>query len=1087
MKKTLFSIFCISSAFISAQVTGSKTVGADYASLAAAINDLNTNGVGAGGVTFNIPADYTEIAPSGGFTITATGTAANPIKFVKSGIGANPTFTASDMQVVSTITDAVFKIVGGDYITLDGLTLQENAANTVLVDAATNNMTEFGVALLTASTTDGAQNNTVQNCTISLNRLYRNSFGIYSNVLHSSTDAVTLANITSATGANSNNKFYTNAISNVNVGLSFIGSLTAAFMDTGNDIGGTSAGTGNTLTNWGGNSTFSAYVAIVTNSLGIYDTNQMGENFSYNTVTSASLTSPVTIFGILKFYNGGQPAGTFTSNVNNNTVSVANTPTTATVGTIVCVSSQGLTPLLATATLNINNNIVQNSTISGAVSTTVGISGISNSSVPGIINLTGNIVQNNSINATTSTIGGITCLSNSGAAGTANLTGNSILNNSITSPAATGAIMLGIINSGAVATSNINNNILRGFATTSTSGQMQSILSTGAVTTAVNINNNQLGNTDGGLLTASAANSGTLFGVLAQGLLPAASLSIQNNDIRGIVYNTTSSASQNYIQFTHASATTDNILNNTFTNLNINSTGSVGFIVRGTTGGNMTATGVENVNNNSIVTGFNKTAAGGTISLYSAAASSVSGSIMNQTGNNFSNITFTGATAMNGWNNTEGASGTNSPAKNISGNTFTNWNGGISAVLAITSNFGANNTIIANNVIDAISSQGTLTGISIGASNGGTQSLSGNTVSNLLTSAISATGILFGASNGQNVFKNKIVNISATGAATAANSVSGISATGIPLTFNIYNNVIGKLSAPAGNGTDVVRGISFTGTTALSTIKLYYNSVYLDAVSTGTNFGTSALYHTFSTTATSASLDSRNNIFINNSTPAGTGTAASFRRSAATNLNNYAASSNNNLYYAGTSAAGNIIYSDGTNNDQTLAAFKSRVSTRDAVSQTENTTFQSIVGPDPNFLKIAAGTVSLAESGAQSISTITDDYFGIARPFFNPTNGGTATDIGASEFDGKITTLAVSDTTSKQGVSIYREGQNFTVRSSSAKITTVEVIEATGRTLLKNQSNSDSVSIPAERLNIGVYLIKVTLQNGTQTLLKIRK
>ena len=54
--------------------------------------------------------------------------------------------------------------------------MQENPANTVNTPAASNNMTEWGIALLRATTTDGSQNNTIQNNTISLNRTYRNSF-----------------------------------------------------------------------------------------------------------------------------------------------------------------------------------------------------------------------------------------------------------------------------------------------------------------------------------------------------------------------------------------------------------------------------------------------------------------------------------------------------------------------------------------------------------------------------------------------------------------------------------------------------------------------------------------------------------------------------------------------------------------------------------------------------------------------------------------------------------------------------------------------------------------------------------------------
>ena len=61
--------------------------------------------------------------------------------------------------------------------------MTENAANTTTT-AGTNNMTEWGVALLYVTTTDGCQNITIQNNTIDLDRTYQNTFGIYSNSTH---------------------------------------------------------------------------------------------------------------------------------------------------------------------------------------------------------------------------------------------------------------------------------------------------------------------------------------------------------------------------------------------------------------------------------------------------------------------------------------------------------------------------------------------------------------------------------------------------------------------------------------------------------------------------------------------------------------------------------------------------------------------------------------------------------------------------------------------------------------------------------------------------------------------------------------
>ena len=114
--------------------------------------------------------------------------------------------------------------------------------------------------------------------------------------------------------------------------------------------------------------------------------------------------------------------------------------------------------------------------------------------------------------------------------------------------------------------------------------------------------------------------------------------------------------------------------------------------------------------------------------------------------------------------------------------------------------------------------------------------------------------------------------------------------------------------------------------------------------------------------------------------------------------------SNNNLFYAGTPSASSVIFYDGTNSDQTLGAFKTRVTPSDALSVTEDVAFMSTVGSNVNFLHIANGTSTLAESGAVDILTYADDFDGNVR-FSNPGYAGTSTtgtDIGADEFDGVI-------------------------------------------------------------------------------------
>ena len=234
--------FCsiILSSVASAQLMGTKNIPGDYATLAAAITDLNTQGVGAGGVTLNLLAGNPETAPAGGYVIGDTGSLVLTTTSMSSPViiqGNANTITASDAQTVGNLNDAIFKLIGADWVTITGFAMQENAANTVTT-AASNNMTEWGVALLYVTTTDGAQNNTISNNTITLNRTYQNTFGIYSNSTHSATAVTVSATATGAAGGNSGLKIYGNNISNVNLGITVVGPTAAVDNNDPLDIGG---------------------------------------------------------------------------------------------------------------------------------------------------------------------------------------------------------------------------------------------------------------------------------------------------------------------------------------------------------------------------------------------------------------------------------------------------------------------------------------------------------------------------------------------------------------------------------------------------------------------------------------------------------------------------------------------------------------------------------------------------------------------------------------------------------------------------------------------------------------------------------
>ena len=174
-------------------LTGTKSIPGDYATIEAAITDLNLQGVGLGGVAFDLAAGHTETFsnPLAG-TITATGTLTDQIIFQKSGGGANPLITAA-LGGTTTNLDGIIKITGGDYITFDGIDLQENSANT----DATSQM-EWGYALLkrnSSSPADGCQYVTIKNSTITLAKQTPPHWGIYAknHTVSSTTSSITLS------------------------------------------------------------------------------------------------------------------------------------------------------------------------------------------------------------------------------------------------------------------------------------------------------------------------------------------------------------------------------------------------------------------------------------------------------------------------------------------------------------------------------------------------------------------------------------------------------------------------------------------------------------------------------------------------------------------------------------------------------------------------------------------------------------------------------------------------------------------------------------------------------------------------------
>jgi hypothetical protein len=277
MKNSVFTIILalLLSAASFAQLTGPKNIPGDYPNIAAAIAALNTSGVGAGGVTFNVIAGHTETfaTPTAGQITTLTGSEANPIIFQKSGEGSNPVITAA---TGNSLVDAIIAIGGCDYVTFDGINLTDASAN----NTQTKQM-EWGYALLKASGTNGSQNITIRNCTINLTTANSQSKGIYSN--NHTPSSITQLTVTNATGANSNLKIYSNTISNCYMGIYLSGYNHTAYpyfyYDQNNEIGKDGA---NLITHIGGGN----FVAH-----GIYTIYQNNLKVANNTINSSTATT----------------------------------------------------------------------------------------------------------------------------------------------------------------------------------------------------------------------------------------------------------------------------------------------------------------------------------------------------------------------------------------------------------------------------------------------------------------------------------------------------------------------------------------------------------------------------------------------------------------------------------------------------------------------------------------------------------------------------------------------------------------------------------------------------------------------------
>ncbi|MES2704259.1 MAG: T9SS type A sorting domain-containing protein [Bacteroidota bacterium] len=927
-----------------AQVTGTKTIGVDYATLAGAVTALNTSGI-SGPVIINIPAGYTETAPTGGYqlgstVLNAATSSAGTLTIRKSGTGVNPVLTAP--VGTSTTVDGIFIIRGTDYVTITGLDLAESPANIT----PTTQM-EWGYALVKLNGTapfDGCNNVAINNSKITLNMLNTASAGIYAGN-HTAAVNTALA-ITATSDAMSNCTFAGNTITNVNTAISLNGYTAAAapydLYDQHNTIG-TATG-GNTITEFGGTAT-AAY--------GIYLAGQHDAKAMYNNITSAATPGTGIIRGI---FHGLGVNSDFTASYNTLQLRAA----TGALYGIANGTGAANTGITGTGTITITNNTFQNYSFSATntatnylcfynyAGTTAGwalgsvvmnnntVQNMNNLSATGTMHMFYNYYcnandvrfNNNKINSVyrSSTAGSTYCYYNyygSPTGGADSVVGNKITN--VSSP-----YNLYCIYDYMTATTRdrivMNDTIMN-----DTAGKNSTFYSLYGIYTYygnnVTVKNCRITN-----LYGVPANSTTVYGLYRYYGTNAV---VSNNLVSdNIGYST-------YGIYSSSASSSALITNNTVNNL-AGTTGSLYGLYS-------SSTGTNDMYNNTV---RNMISTSGTIyGLYNAG-----GSVVNVYNDTVYNITNSGASVYGFYSS--------------SGTTINAYNLHIARIM----DNGATGSVYG-----------------LYASGGTTLNFYRNLIDTVTTAATTGTayGIYESGLTTFNCYRNKVSYVSGNGTGGSANGMYLNSGT-----VTAYNNIIGNLHTPnyttatANSGTQLV-GIYCGSATA---VNLYHNTVHLNGASAGANFGSTAVY-----ASTTPSLTMNNNIFMNTSTPAGTGMVAAYRRSSTT-LTTYMPGSDNNLFYAGTPGINKVILWDGTAAYQTLTDYKTLVTPRDGASVTENGSFQSLSGIGTTFLHPVTTAPTQVESNGTPIATITDDHYGTLRAGSTGyTGAGAAPDLGAVE------------------------------------------------------------------------------------------
>jgi hypothetical protein len=375
------------------------TAGSNFQNFTAAITALNSAsacGAFTGPVVFDVIAGQTfsELPPA----IIASGTAVNTITFQKAGSGANPVITPNGTGGTA---DAGITISGGDYFIFDGIDVNASAVTNV----------EYGYIIRNLTATNGAQNNLINNCTVTLNRNVTTSTS--SGILQTASTTGGGITPTSAAGANSNNIYRNFSVSNALNGIYLNGNATNPDLNT--VIGTTDCSIRNTFTNLG------PLVSTFTSARGVWAVNQTNVQIYHNDVNNVA-------------GNQGVTSGIFGSGLNGNALVYNNNVTNVSVfgSTTTTSSANGLN--LSLTTTGTHNIKIFNNTISNIYTSFTGTATASRYAI-GISTGTGTLTSSYDVDNNSVSIGAgltpnysTTCFQTGGSAAIYNVRGNIFAN-----------------------------------------------------------------------------------------------------------------------------------------------------------------------------------------------------------------------------------------------------------------------------------------------------------------------------------------------------------------------------------------------------------------------------------------------------------------------------------------------------------------------------------------------------------------------------------------------------------------------------------------------------------------------------------